>query len=147
MSSKVAAYKKSERENWNKFSARYTKVTLPEFRPFGRRLIAMAGVRKGMWVLDVATGPGEPALTIARRVGPDGLVLGIDFSPAMIRLARARAKRAGARNVHFREMDAERPALGAIRPSSRPSTISIVSAISTTEAALANAGSASAGWR
>jgi ubiquinone/menaquinone biosynthesis C-methylase UbiE len=61
-----------------------------------------------MWVLDVATGPGEPALTIARRIGPAGLVLGVDFSPAMLRAARARARRLGLRNVQFREMDAER---------------------------------------
>ena len=112
MSAKTAAYKRNERESWNKFSARYTRVALPEFRPFGRRLIEMAGVRKNMWVLDVATGPGEPALTIARRVGPSGLVLGVDFSPAMIRRARARARLAGARNAHFREMDAERLTFG-----------------------------------
>jgi ubiquinone/menaquinone biosynthesis C-methylase UbiE len=108
VSAKTAAYKRSEREGWNKFSARYTKVVLPEFRPFGRRLIELAGLKKGMWVLDVATGPGEPALTIARRVGPGGLVLGVDFSPVMIRRARRRAKRSGAGNAHFREMDAER---------------------------------------
>jgi len=111
---KTSAYKRNERESWNKFSARYTKVVLPEFRPFGRRLIELAGLKKGMWVLDVATGPGEPALTIARRVGPSGLVLGVDFSPVMVRRARGRAKRAGAGHAHFREMDAERLALDAM---------------------------------
>jgi ubiquinone/menaquinone biosynthesis C-methylase UbiE len=111
---KTSAYKRNERENWNKFSARYTKVVLPEFHPFGRRLIELAGLKKGMWVLDVATGPGEPALTIARRVGPSGLVLGVDFSPAMVRRARGRAKRAGAGHAQFREMDAERLALDAM---------------------------------
>ncbi len=108
MSSKVAAYKKSERDSWNKFSARYTTIALPEFRPFGRRLIEIAGVGRGMWVLDVATGPGEPALTIARRVGPRGLVVGVDFSPTMLRRARARARTLGLHNALFREMDAER---------------------------------------
>ena len=114
MPSRAATYKKNEREGWNKFSARYTRVALPEFRPFGRRLVELAGLGKGMWVLDVATGPGEPALTIARRVGPRGLVLGVDFSPVMIRRARRRAQRSGARNAHFREMDAERLALDAM---------------------------------
>ena len=108
MASKTAAYKKVERDSWNKFSARYTKVVLPEFRPFGRRLIEIAGVRRGMWVLDVATGPGEPALTLARRVGPSGVVVGVDFSPAMLRRARARARNLHLHNVLFREMDAER---------------------------------------
>src|SRR3989442_10660508 len=93
---------------WDQFSRRYTEVVLPEFRPFGRRLIKLAGIRLGMWVLDVATGPGEPALTIARRVGPRGLVAGVDFSPTMLRRARARACALGVRNVQFHEMDAER---------------------------------------
>jgi len=89
-------------------------MAIQEFRPFGRRLIELAALQKGMWVLDVATGPGEPALTIARHVGPRGLVLGIDFSPAMIRLAQARGRQIGALKTHFREMDAERLALDAM---------------------------------
>src|SRR5437870_13898856 len=93
---------------WDQFSRRYTDVVLPEFRQFGRRLIEMVGIRSGIWVLDVATGPGEPALTIARRVGPHGLVAGVDFSTTMLRLARARARALGVRNVQFHEMDAER---------------------------------------
>lgn len=111
-SAKTSAYKKNEREGWNKFSARYTKVAIPEFRTFGRRLIEIAGLRKGLWALDVATGPGEPALTIARRVGRSGVVVGVDFSPAMLRRARARARALDVRNALFREMDAERLTFG-----------------------------------
>jgi len=103
-----AAYKKNERAGWNSFAKRYTKVALPEFRPYGKRLVELATVRKGLWVLDVATGPGEPALTVARKVGRSGFVLGVDFSATMLGIARARAKRSGARNVQFRRMDAER---------------------------------------
>jgi ubiquinone/menaquinone biosynthesis C-methylase UbiE len=108
MASKTASYKQAERDSWNKFSARYTKIILPEFRPFGRRLIEIAGVGRGMWVLDVATGPGEPALALAHRVGPNGVVVGVDFSPTMLRRAHARARSLGLHNVLFREMDAER---------------------------------------
>src|SRR3989475_7155271 len=108
VSLKAESYKKNEREMWDQFSRRYTDVVLPEFRPFGRRLIELAAIRPGMWVLDVATGPGEPALTIARRVGPRGLVAGVDFSPTMLRGARARARALGVRNAQFHEMDAER---------------------------------------
>ena len=107
MQPKATVYKKSERELWNKFSRRYSQVAIPEFRRFGTRLVKLADVRKGMWVLDVATGPGEPALTIARQVGPNGLVIGVDFSSAMVRRARAEAKKSGLRNAHFHEMDAE----------------------------------------
>ena len=108
MRSKAEAYKRAEQQSWNSFSRRYTKIALPEFRPYGDRLVRMAELRRGMWVLDVATGPGEPALTAARRVGPRGLVLGIDFSGAMLRTAVSRARQLGLRNVQFRQMDAER---------------------------------------
>src|SRR5207245_3814206 len=99
---------------WDQFSRRYTDVVLPEFRPFGRRLIELAAIRPGMWVLDVATGPGEPALTIARRVGPSGLVAGVDFSPTMLRGARARARARGVGKAQFDEMDAEGVNLGGL---------------------------------
>src|SRR5437867_12877101 len=105
--SPAAAYKKNEREMWDQFSRRSTDVVLPEFRPFGRRLIELAAIRPGMWVLDVATGPGEPALTIARRVGPRGLVAGVDFSPTMLRGARARARRLGGLCAQFPDVDGE----------------------------------------
>ena len=107
MRTKAEAYKRTEQQAWDSFSRRYTKVALPEFQPYGDRLVQMASLRRGMWVLDVATGPGEPALTAARRVGPRGLVLGIDFSPAMLRTAASRARQSGIRNVQFRHMDAE----------------------------------------
>jgi len=107
MRTKAEAYKRTEQQAWDSFSRRYTKIALPEFQPYGDRLVQMASLRRGMWVLDVATGPGEPALTAARRVGPRGLVLGIDFSPAMLRTAASRARQSGFRNVQFRNMDAE----------------------------------------
>ena len=107
MRTKAEAYKRTEQQAWDSFSRRYTKIALPEFQPYGDRLVQMASLRRGMWVLDVATGPGEPALTAARRVGLRGLVLGIDFSPAMLRTAASRARQSGFRNVQFRNMDAE----------------------------------------
>ncbi len=106
--SKAEAYKQTEQRAWNNFSRRYTKVALHEFKPYGDRLIKLAQVRRGMWVLDVATGPGEPALTIAPLVAPGGLVLGIDFSSTMLRTAAARARESGICNVQFQRMDAER---------------------------------------
>jgi len=48
------------------------------------RLMELAELSPGQHVLDVGTGLGEPALTVAREVGPAGSVVGIDVSPAMI---------------------------------------------------------------
>lgn len=56
-----------------------------------RRLVELAGLRPGHAVLDFGTGLGEPALTAAAAVGPDGHVLGVDLSLAMVTAARTLA--------------------------------------------------------
>jgi demethylmenaquinone methyltransferase/2-methoxy-6-polyprenyl-1,4-benzoquinol methylase len=67
------------------------------------RAADLARVGPGSRALDVATGTGDMALELARRVAPDGEVVGSDFSPEM--LARARAK-AGASRARFELGDA-----------------------------------------
>jgi SAM-dependent methyltransferase len=47
-------------------------------------MLDMAGVQSGSRVLDVAAGTGESSLMAARRVGPTGYVLGVDFSGSMM---------------------------------------------------------------
>lgn len=75
-------------------------------------MLERVGIARGMHVLDVATGHGEPALRAAHGVGPDGRVVGTDLSPEMIEVARVRAARAGLDNVAFIAQDAERLAAG-----------------------------------
>ncbi len=66
-------------------------------RSWRRRAADLADVSSGNSVLDVATGTGDLALELARRIGPGGEVVGIDFSEQMLELARAKAeRRAGA---------------------------------------------------
>jgi demethylmenaquinone methyltransferase / 2-methoxy-6-polyprenyl-1,4-benzoquinol methylase len=53
-----------------------------------RRAADLAGIGPGDRALDVATGTGDLAIELQRRVGPDGLVVGSDFSEGMLDLAR-----------------------------------------------------------
>ncbi len=55
------------------------------------RAADLADLPAGGTALDVATGTGDLALELARRVGPDGVVIGTDFSNRMLELARAKA--------------------------------------------------------
>jgi demethylmenaquinone methyltransferase/2-methoxy-6-polyprenyl-1,4-benzoquinol methylase len=66
------------------------------------RAVDLAGVGPGDRVLDVATGTGDLAIALDRRMGPGGEVIGSDFSEGM--LARARAK---APHLRFEWGDAE----------------------------------------
>ncbi|HXV44816.1 MAG TPA: methyltransferase domain-containing protein [Anaerolineae bacterium] len=61
----------------------------------------------GATVLDLGCGAGLDSLLAARRVGPAGQVIGIDFSEAMLQRARQAAVEAGISNVEFRQADAE----------------------------------------
>ena len=57
------------------------------------RAAGLARVGPGDRVLDVASGTGDLAFELARRVSPDGEVLGCDFAEAMLARARAKADR------------------------------------------------------
>jgi demethylmenaquinone methyltransferase/2-methoxy-6-polyprenyl-1,4-benzoquinol methylase len=55
-----------------------------------RRAAELAAVGPGARALDVATGTGDLALELARRVAPSGSVVAVDFSERMLALARAK---------------------------------------------------------
>ncbi|GAB4506938.1 MAG: methyltransferase domain-containing protein [Sulfuricaulis sp.] len=76
-------------------------------QPVTDRMIALAGIRAGSRVLDIACGAGEPALSVAERVGPTGSVLATDFVEEMIGFARSKAQARSLSNVEFRCVDGE----------------------------------------
>jgi demethylmenaquinone methyltransferase/2-methoxy-6-polyprenyl-1,4-benzoquinol methylase len=78
-----------------------TAMTAGLHHRWRERAADLAGVGPGSRVLDVATGTGDLALELARRVSPGGEVVGSDFSEAM--LARARVKAAKISTEHERE--------------------------------------------
>jgi len=53
------------------------------------------GIQSGMRVFDLECGTGDASLSIARLVGPTGLVVGIDKSTEAIEVAQRRATLAG----------------------------------------------------
>ncbi len=100
-------YKEYTRTTWNESAAKYLPV-LQQLRQYHPDLLGMARPAAGEKVLDVATGPGEPAMTIAEAVGPKGSVTGIDLSETMVGIARTGAAERRLRNVAFKIMDAEK---------------------------------------
>ena len=54
-----------------------------------------AGIERGMRVLDLECGAGDASLSIAKLIGPSGLVVGVDRSRKAIDVAEKRATVAG----------------------------------------------------
>lgn len=55
-----------------------------------RRIVRESKAAEGMSVLDCATGTGDLAFAFKRAVGNQGQVIGLDFSPQMIQLAKVK---------------------------------------------------------
>ena len=66
-------YRDYTRKTWDESSTAYTKL-LRNLEPYGFDLLARIDPKVRERCLDIATGPGEPAMSIARMVGPDGKV-------------------------------------------------------------------------
>jgi arsenite methyltransferase len=64
-----------------------------------------AHIQKGDTVIDLGSGAGNDCFVARHETGPEGKVIGIDFTPAMIQKARANAEKRGYNNVEFREGD------------------------------------------
>jgi SAM-dependent methyltransferase len=96
----LAAVKQRQQQTWA--SADYAAVAAL-IVPMAEGLAQNAGLRAGDRVLDVATGSGNAALAAA-RCGCE--VTGIDYVPALLERARARAAAEGL-EIEFAEGDAE----------------------------------------
>ena len=71
-----------------------TAMTAGMHHRWRQRAADRAELEPGDAALDVCCGTGDLALELARRVGPEGAVVGCDFSEPMLELARRKAARA-----------------------------------------------------
>jgi demethylmenaquinone methyltransferase/2-methoxy-6-polyprenyl-1,4-benzoquinol methylase len=77
--------------------------SLDRDRAWRRRAATLTRLKPGQTVLDLCTGTGKLAHELVPLVRPGGRVIGIDFSPGMLELARAREP-----DVEFRQGDVSR---------------------------------------
>jgi len=97
--------------DWNSFgranaSQRWRRQSAAMGNDMTRAIVAAAQVGSGMRVLDIACGTGEPAISLAAVLVGDGDVVGVDISPAPLKIAEERAIQRGLSNVTFRQADA-----------------------------------------
>ena len=104
-----ADFREAQHKHWDAAAAgwaRWSEFNDSADRHISERLVELAGVQPGSRVLDVAAGYGEPALTAARKAGPQGRVVATDISAEMLAFGRERAAAAGLTNVEFMQSDA-----------------------------------------
>ncbi len=70
-------------------------------------ILEAAHLRPGHHVLDLASGVGDPALSIAEAIAPSGHVTATDLGPGMMALAEELARKKGLTNIEFSEANAE----------------------------------------
>jgi arsenite methyltransferase len=64
--------------------------------------VTLASLKPGQTVLDLGSGGGIDCFLAAKKVGPEGKVIGVDMTATMIEKARANKAKVGAENVEFR---------------------------------------------
>ncbi|MGA3405227.1 MAG: class I SAM-dependent methyltransferase [Candidatus Bathyarchaeia archaeon] len=100
-------YKNYTRETWDECAEKYIPLSR-QLVPFHKSLLDLVRPSPGERILDVCTGPGEPAMSIASIIAPSGQVVGVDLSSNMTEIATKTAAKRGLRNVEFVTMDAEK---------------------------------------
>lgn len=107
MEQEVAQIRDQQKEMWNRFSPGWKKwdeLTMDFLKPVGDEIIRLLNPQDGDLILDVASGTGEPALTIATMVG-SGKVIGTDIAEGMLAIARENALLRGIKNFETQVCD------------------------------------------
>lgn len=97
--------------DWNSFartnaSDRWRRQSATMGTPLTNLIVEEAHVGKGMRVLDIACGTGEPAISIATKLNGTGEVIATDISPEPLKVGEARALQRNLTNISFRIADA-----------------------------------------
>ncbi len=94
------------RDMFDRIAGRYellnNVMTAGMHRIWNRKVVQAAELRRNGWALDLACGTGSLTRDLAKKVGPGGHVLGIDFSSKMLTVAEARPQH----NIEYRLGDA-----------------------------------------
>ena len=100
-------HRRVQRYGWDLAVQDYDLHWVPVIRSCSERVIALADLKPGERVLDVATGTGVAAFLALDEVGPEGHVTASDLSQKMVDATREEAARRGVANMAFERVDAE----------------------------------------
>ncbi|TCC96914.1 class I SAM-dependent methyltransferase [Pedobacter hiemivivus] len=101
MNQELEIIRDQQQEVWNKFSAGWKKwdtLTMDFLKPVGDEMIRLLNPKGNDMVLDIASGTGEPGLTIASML-TNGKVTLTDLSADMLEIARENGADRGIKNI------------------------------------------------
>ena len=108
MTTQIEQIRDQQQATWDKFAAGWKKwdeLVLGWLAGVGTELLDGARLQPDSYVLDIASGTGEPALSAAARC-PHGKVMMTDLAANMLLVAKESAVRRDLRNVETRQCDA-----------------------------------------
>ena len=92
---------------FDRAASKYGEKSSSFFNYFGKRLVDQVKITPGQKILDVATGKGAVLFPLAEAVGPQGMVLGVDISQAMLKETTKEVAKRDLHNIKLVWMDAE----------------------------------------
>lgn len=100
-------YMNDNQPDWGRIAEKFD-LWLPHIAPVGEALLEALHAHPGDIILDVASGTGEPALTLARRMGNRVRIIGTDAAEAMVNVAQKKAANEKLSHIQFQHMVAEK---------------------------------------
>jgi ubiquinone/menaquinone biosynthesis C-methylase UbiE len=97
----ASSYRLVGANKWRKQSAEMGRAAT-------EALVEYSKPQAGMQVLDLASGTGEPAISLAQAVGAGGTVAALDINPELLEIAEERARHRNLANMSFHAADAHR---------------------------------------
>lgn len=101
MEQRLEQIRDQQKQSWNKFSAGWKKwdeLVMDFLKPMGNEIIRLLNPQNNDVILDVASGTGEPGLTIAAKLS-GGKVIITDLADDMLEIARQNATLRGIKNI------------------------------------------------
>ena len=101
MEQQLEEIREQQKQSWNKFSPGWKKwdeLVMDFLKPMGDKIIRLLNPKDNDVILDIASGTGEPGLTIATKLN-GGKVIISDLAEDMLEIARENAKARGITNI------------------------------------------------
>ncbi|MCX2450111.1 methyltransferase domain-containing protein [Pedobacter sp. PLR] len=107
MEQELEIIRDQQKELWNKFSPGWKKwdeLMMDFLKPMGDEIVRVLNLKSNDIVLDIASGTGEPGLTIASRLGTGKVIL-TDLAEDMLEIAAENAAKRNITNIETQACD------------------------------------------